>query len=446
MRQSPSVPAGMQLFRRSTLMRAKVPWLLVLLSILFSLGSLNAQTASVYYVRAGATGGNNGADWSNAYTSLPSTLVRGATYYIATGTYGSYDFTTPESGTAWITIKKATVANHGTSTGWSDAYGTGQANLGQLSFNSANCGYVEVNGQEEYGFKRTFGDAGKGVDWGAGVGHITFKYVEMAGPGGSTSFAYTASTRCFDITPSGGGHSDYVTISHCKLHGADTIIQILNADYLIVEYSDLYDSLSANSAVHANVLYIQNASYGTIRYNKYHHFHAEGIFFTYGGETEWKIYGNVCYDGLEAGSRCIELRQDYTYGTIYIYNNTFASMGYAGVAVRGSVAGGMAANNIFYGASASFDNLSHDYNASNSSLGETHGQTITSNIFMNYAGSDLRLSGATNAGYSSLGSEYNTDMYGRIRGADGTWDIGAYEYSSGDSSVSPKPSPPVNLR
>src|SRR5688572_27675121 len=40
-----------------------------------------------HFIRAGATGAANGNNWTDAWTSLPSSLVRGDTYYIADGTY-----------------------------------------------------------------------------------------------------------------------------------------------------------------------------------------------------------------------------------------------------------------------------------------------------------------------------------------------------------------------
>ncbi|MBI3729189.1 MAG: hypothetical protein HY254_12760 [Burkholderiales bacterium] len=85
----------------------------------------DAAHAADRYIRAGAKG--NGSDWANAYPSLPSTLVRGDTYYIADGAYVGRAFGTAVSGTTPITIKKATVADHGTSVGWTDTYGDGQA-------------------------------------------------------------------------------------------------------------------------------------------------------------------------------------------------------------------------------------------------------------------------------------------------------------------------------
>ncbi|HPN54805.1 MAG TPA: hypothetical protein PLB52_02625, partial [Candidatus Moranbacteria bacterium] len=80
--------------------------------------------AADYYVRADATGSNNGSDWTNAYTALPATLDRGtngSTYYIADGNYEGYLFdstTAAVDGTKIITIKKATASVHGSEIGW----------------------------------------------------------------------------------------------------------------------------------------------------------------------------------------------------------------------------------------------------------------------------------------------------------------------------------------
>src|SRR5216110_695877 len=82
--------------------------------------------AANHYVRAAATGNGSGSDWTNAYTKLPVSLVRGDTYCVAGGTYLElHDFNDTESGTSVITVKAATIGDHGTNTGWNDAF-TGQ--------------------------------------------------------------------------------------------------------------------------------------------------------------------------------------------------------------------------------------------------------------------------------------------------------------------------------
>ena len=79
----------------------------LLVFFLMSLAALPAQAAT-HYVRAGATDAQNGSDWTSAYSALPRTLVRGDTYYIASGSYPSYAFNDAQSGTLTITVKKAT--------------------------------------------------------------------------------------------------------------------------------------------------------------------------------------------------------------------------------------------------------------------------------------------------------------------------------------------------
>src|SRR6478672_8702003 len=92
--------------------------LIGLMVICAALGAgLRAQTAT-HYVRQGASGTGTGDDWTNAYPNLPGTLTRGDTYYVADGSYGNPVFDDPESGTLVITIKKATITDHGTDTGW----------------------------------------------------------------------------------------------------------------------------------------------------------------------------------------------------------------------------------------------------------------------------------------------------------------------------------------
>jgi hypothetical protein len=101
----------------------KIIYFIFLVVILISYSAYSAN----HYVRSGAIGLNNGSDWANAYTSLPTSLIRGDTYYIADGSYSGKNFNTPVAGAQLITIKKAIESDHGTDVGWSSTYGDGQA-------------------------------------------------------------------------------------------------------------------------------------------------------------------------------------------------------------------------------------------------------------------------------------------------------------------------------
>ena len=60
----------------------------MLLLTMLSLSIVSAEAAS-HYIRAGATGANDGSSWADAWTTFPNgaTYIRGDEYYVATGTY-----------------------------------------------------------------------------------------------------------------------------------------------------------------------------------------------------------------------------------------------------------------------------------------------------------------------------------------------------------------------
>jgi hypothetical protein len=89
----------------------KYPLLLGVLLLVWISVSVGEASAANWYVREGAIGSGSGTDWTDAYTSLPPTLNRGDIYYIGDGTYGGYTFDDSESGTTYITIKKATASD-----------------------------------------------------------------------------------------------------------------------------------------------------------------------------------------------------------------------------------------------------------------------------------------------------------------------------------------------
>src|SRR4051812_15454983 len=88
------------------------------------LGTAPACGQNSYYIRSEATGNKTGDDWNNAFTDLPISMVRGATYYVAGGAYTNaiYNLSTPALGTNWIRIWKASTNDHGTEVGWNDLY------------------------------------------------------------------------------------------------------------------------------------------------------------------------------------------------------------------------------------------------------------------------------------------------------------------------------------
>lgn len=84
------------------------------------------------YIRANATGANNGTSWTDAWTSFSSvsyTGMTGSTLWIAAGTYTTG---LPDVTVSGVTIQRATTAAHGAASGWSDSYD------GQVTHNSSS--------------------------------------------------------------------------------------------------------------------------------------------------------------------------------------------------------------------------------------------------------------------------------------------------------------------
>jgi hypothetical protein len=434
--------------------------------------AIEAQGAD-RYVRQGATGSGSGTDWANAYPTLPTTLTRGDTYYIADGNYGSYVFGDVVSGTIPITIRKATVTNHGTETGWQDGYGDGQASWTMWSIVTGN--YV-------------FDGQGRGVDWRSGYGlkvgpsggsrhvdmfvggratasNITFRYIEIEGNG--------LDNPTYDrgiYSPNG---NDNVRIQYCYLHDFSAVpILTGGVTYWTLEYS-LIARNSSSAASHAEGWAASNDSNLVIRYNRWEDIEGTGIIVTLnrgagvGTNRNWDIYGNVFMmtdgnpynrtDGL--GNGAIAAINEQVAIDWRIYNNTFINLrwGWSSRIQIGNVATGNSGvwiyNNFWWNCNTaaytlnSCTNCISDYNRydgtpSGSEANKEIRVSASTTVFANYSTKNFRLATATQGG-TVLSPPYDRDMDGVARGSDGSWDRGAFEYGGRPVAA---PSPPTNLR
>ncbi len=430
---------------------------------LFLFAAETAMAANYYYVRAGATGGNNGSDWTNAYTSLPSTLSRGDTYYVAGGSYPSRTFSDPVSGTLTITIKKATDADHGTDTGWSSAYAGQAVWTAPLRFST---GYYVFNGSYRtesnwfdgtaYGFKiaNASGDTNPTVYlYGS---YTTISYTAMV-----NTVQGSAATRSYVIDYEGPSVNYGSVVSHCLTQYGSNHYFLRQADGCVVEYCAATGAES-NANNHGEIVNLYGM-YGRsnnihVRYNIFKDNFVSGLgtaVIANAGDTGNMIYGNVFYnngttDGSIGWNGTVA---DHAVHNLLVYNNTFVNgRGYAsGIMLDTLSTGCYAYNNLWVGGnSAGFQAVTHDYNAfsGSSNFSEAHAQvSVPTSIFVNYNGGDFRLSGATAAG-TSLSSPFNYDPLGNLRGADGVWDRGAYEFggvAGTGGGAAPKPSPPQSL-
>ncbi|MDD5084047.1 MAG: hypothetical protein PHT88_03925 [Candidatus Moranbacteria bacterium] len=415
-----------------------------LFSILFVLfGMAEEARAADHYVRTGATGSANGNDWTNAYADLPQTLVRGDVYYIADGTYQDRLFGTALNGTKTITIKKAIASDHGAAADWQAQYGDGQANFGNLEFST---GYWVFDGQtgggpgswnSGFGFRLNH-TSEHGVVLGNNADNVTMRHVEVIGN-------LTDGVQGFRLTG-----ADNFTLSYYSMN------QIGNCPFFLVPVSNFVaeygyvGKFSGSGANHSEIASIWGGVTGsmTFRYNVFTSVTSTGgIMWDNNNDhnARLNVYGNVFANLPSSGvwdNGANGLIGGWTGGNgedfynAKIYNNSFINTSgriFTDFITRSG--DNVAANNLFYNSSAPgyADIQTHNYNHyinSGGSQGEANGTSSSGgDPFVDYVNLNFALKAATAAG-QTLGSPYTLDALGITRGADGTWDRGAFEFGS----------------
>jgi hypothetical protein len=445
------------------------------------IGTASAQ-AQTFYVRAGASG--SGGDWANAYSALPATLVRGATYYVAAGTYGGYTFDDPESGSSVITIKKASAADHGTNTGWQAAYANQATFNGSFQFQAS---YITIDGtyrsectaasqlktttcwRSGYGFRFTAPDPFSiGIAFTTSERNITIAYVEAIGSGNPLG-----SDRGVRIALG----SSYITISRSYIHDqGETNIHAFRTNNLTVEYTWIARNCKYPS--HCEGIVANEGSSGLIvRYSIFEDLGSTAHIGTPTGghpecggaqQRDWYIYGNIFTVGAgtrTSGAGIVSIFDHNMSGDFFFHNNTIVGVDSAAVGGttgpgQGCIAAFTARNNLFVdvghdglrniSTTASFVGTHNGYWNSPNSVSGTNTYSGSGQALGDWRSFDFSLTSTAAstmpAGFA-LGSPYNQDMFGNIRGADGKWDRGAIEFGgSGGSPTSGAPTAPSNLR
>jgi parallel beta helix pectate lyase-like protein len=427
---------------------------------------------SVHYVRYDAKGNNSGSDWNNAYRELPSTLIRGDTYYIAGGYYPEYSFDDPASGSTYIYIKKATVDDHGTNTGWESSYGNGT-----VFFESSGTVFtfetmyydldgVTGSGTSNHGIVVQMNGASSatyGVSLRGGTGFINLRHMEIyhSNPCGVGDVAQDGIRS---VGP------DNITISYCYIHSwhRNCIIATDSQNWTVeyshlsqnwtVEYSHLAESHSTSSN-HGQAIYMgyRSASNWNIRHNTFKDINGSAVIFFSGACSNISVYGNLFWEeqtkpdcgNFSVGGIIGHNNSGGDVTGLNFHNNTilgFTGRGSAGSLNLDSGSNNQAYNNIWYDSiGMSFNATTHDYNASDASLNESNQAFISSSVFNNYNGNDFTLSGTfpSSWGGTTLQSPFTTDRNNTQRGIDDVWDHGAYEYNTGDSSGGSPPQIPA---
>lgn len=423
--------------------------------------SPNISLAADHYVRADAIGDNSGSDWTNAFTQLPLTLVRGDTYYIADGNYGSYTFNDATSGSTYIYIKKATTTDHGTDTGWDSSYGDGQAVFeGTSNILNFISGYYIWDGQvgsggdsSSYGFRVTVNDCSNlsqrmvgmpGIGYSKyKVRHIIFSHTAISACG--EAYDPAVQVPIYSAPRDETYRAEYITLSNNFFEKGSTNILIRQWSNGIIE-NNYFDNQWSSPTNHGQQISPGNNSDDIIvRGNIF----KDSLVFVLGihkaDNERWKVYNNIVIGGsLTAAFANADSSTEDVVKDSEFYNNTFVNVDFGG---RGAVFVGkltdvendksFAYNNLFYNCvhpnfNAGSGTIKYGYSAHFGSTGtydsdeDGTAQIGSGDPFVDSMNGDYRLVVGTANG-KTLSSPFDIDIRGYIRGVDGIWDRGAYE-------------------
>jgi len=453
-------------------------------AIILSLFLAAPCLAANHYILDGGTG--DGSAWNNALDDLPNPLTRGDTYYIGDGTYGKYSLDDAHSGETYIYIKKSTVADHGTETGYTSTDHDGVAEFASSTGDTLifSKGYYEIDGQvgggpgswtSGHGFK-IFNSSStasyntvkcilfNSVD----ADYVTIKHADIELRG---RLLDKGDDNIYDNT----GASN-VTISYCYVHNGSRVHVLTGyGDDWTFEYNYFYKN-SSTPAVHGESFAPRENDGFIVRYNMFVDCYGSGVIYLKNNDPTWtfdgwEVYGNIFYNttafeegGSSAGVFAMGDRGSNAVTNLKFYNNSIINYLYppgelttSGIQILGDDSSGNdVRNNVWYNTnihtSSGFVNVTRDYNffydtqqynssgTDNAEVlagGEDHSQLGTADPFTDWENGDFSLTLTTNAANNgaNLGAPYNTDMNGNTRGADGYWDMGALE--AGDDTTPP---------
>ena len=434
----------------------------------------NSCTGSnIRFITPTGSGTQSGLDWNNAMAqSVLLSAQRGFTFYLADGNYASQDIFESASGSNYIYVIKATSNNPNVNStaGWNNALTDGAANFqAQIRFRESNIIFDGVKGggpgswTSGYGFFINAPSAVKGIRTpGADPDNIRISHIEILGGGDDGD---TGSNDLIYMVGSGTPFENwYFSFNYLHDTGRTWVIW-RRVDNSTVEYS--YFARGDTSATqHGNGFSSLSGSDNIIRYNIFEDGTGTSVLtwgsgnqLTYPIGDRWQLYGNIFFDVETVGGRGQGALSDWSNepsNDNKIYNNAFYflrgdqnDVSFSNNVVPGSTSiPSDVYNNIFYdidnaGSSlAPFSRTIRDYNTFDSNIIGTfdpsplsaNEQFISSNPFVapNNVTLDFSLSNssAINPGIQ-LPYMDPLDIYGNVRGADGKWDRGAYEFVEG---------------
>lgn len=428
--------------------------LLILLLLLTS-----PAMAADHYINAAVSGGSDdGSDWTNAWETLPATLTRGDTYWIADGTYAAYTFNDAASAGKKIYIRHANADSCSGVAGWAAGFGDGTATFGTLTFTTANWVFDGISRgadwKTDYGFKVDANEspAVKGII--VSADSVTVQYTEIEG-NGPDDLGDPSNDGIYAV-----GANKALTFRYMYIHDIGKApFSMSGIDNSLVEYCMVARNESYTDQHSEGVILYDNdgeCDNNIFRYNIWEDIEGTGVIVVGNGEG-CEFYGNLIYwtaaypnegqAGSYIGNGAITSWETQTHSNCKYYNNTIIIPPTGGwnfaCTNRGAGTGNVAYNNLYLcngtiGSRINYDDgTTHDYNAysGGNSEGEDHEQTgIDTTYVTDFSGYDFTLAKDTSEG-TVLISPYDVDMNGDAYSTAGGWSIG-YDAASGAGAVS----------
>ena len=425
-----------------------------------------AQTAlpANWYVRPSPAGSNSGADWNNAWNMASlnshwSSISSGDTVWLAGGTYTT-GLSPSQSGTSgnriYVERVRSTDSVPATAAGWSGSFDSQVVfNVGSGNTIEIGANYVTVDGRISSGIlcivpNVTGSPVGLVFN---GTGGIMAN-AELSGPGkGATFVGYVEGLA------SRNGTGNMAT--NVYIHGFNQNCSIYNDTGFVFDHCIISDNGAANpSDFHPNLIEYDGSQNMVLRYCVVSNWDVVGIMMWKGSELSRVcgavyLYGDIFKDAAQ-DLIWASLTGGANKGPVYFYNNTLincvVSMGRgdsSSTAVLDTAS--QARNNIYWGSSFwagpwhgidSIADRDYEFAATALQAGNppgTHCIVNGANPFVNYSGGNFQIISNISSTYprnkgvsvaNANGQIYNLDSSGTVRGADGAWDIGAYEYVS----------------